>query len=83
MTPGRPVHKRLYTIILRKELSRTVKVVDDILEALVFTNLLNDFAHRVWTVVSEAMTVSDRRDVLNSTPINVKMMSCEMTRNAK
>ena len=70
-----------------RERKRTIQVIHDLLEALVLPNLINDFLDGIYhgTVSGRnpLETVTRKHRSLKMTPINVKMISCEMTKNAK
>lgn len=66
---------------------RTIDIVDDLLEAFVITNFTDDLLYGVCksknTSSVARSTPAPPYHSLKMTPIKVKMISCEMTKNAK
>ena len=61
----------------------TVEVLHDLLEALVLADLRNNFLDAICTNIRQQVRLVKGTNLLNITPIKVKMTNCEMTRKAK
>lgn len=63
----------------------TVQVVQDFVNVLVLSNLLNDISDAVCiqTISGSGIREVIPRHLLNKTPIKVNITNCEITKNAK
>lgn len=63
----------------------TVEVLQDFVQTLVLSDLRNDLFHAVYMRERSEIDMKwhHQQNVLNMTPMRVKTISCEITRNAK
>jgi hypothetical protein len=63
---------------------RTVDIIQDLLETLMLPDLFNYFCYRVCNQHQDQRPHTGViQHALKTTPITVKMISCEITKNAK